>query len=222
MCKVETDILLKTDGNIPIELVKTLSNWQDILLNNLPFLITICIISLAAFVTYKSNRASIASQNELAIKARQEEQENQISEFRHQWLQEVRETSSKLIQIIHDCQYYTKSWNLSQEQVKKNTADTNVESQKSLLKALESSFDTIIQKRSEFYKYEAKLKLLFKKDEEETKKLFEIIESIKATIGQPETTSLDDEKIDEIISELQIVLKTEWEATKNRTWIKDT
>ena len=222
MCKIETDVILKSEGSIPIELTKAISSWQDILLNNLPFLITICIISLAAFVTYRSNKASISSQNDLATKARREEQENKISEFRHQWLQEVRETSSHLIQIIHDCQYYTKSWNISLEQVKNNTAEASVDSQKNLQKSLESSFDTIIQKRSDFYKYEAKLKLLFKKDEKETKRLFEIIEFVKETIGKPETTSLDDEKIEEIISELQIVLKTEWEATKDRTWLKDT
>jgi len=211
MCKVEADILFKSDRNIPIELVKSLSNWQDILLNNLPFLITICIISLAAYVTYQSNKA-----------ARREEQENKISEFRHQWLQEVRTTSSELIQIIHDCQYYTKSNNASHEEAKNNTVDTSIDSLKRQEKALESSFDMIIKKRSEFYKYEAKLKLLFKADEKETEQLFEIINSIKETIGNPETKSLDDDKIKSIVKELQIILKTEWEATKNRTWLKNT
>ncbi|MCK9225801.1 MAG: hypothetical protein M0Q02_12060 [Candidatus Muirbacterium halophilum] len=63
---------------------------------------------------------------------------------------------------------------------------------------------------------------MFKKDEKETKKLFEIIESVKETIAKQKTMSLDDEKIDKIICELQTVLKTEWEATKNRTWLNDT
>jgi len=222
MCKIETDLLLKTDGNIPIELVQALSSWQDILLNNLPFLITICIISLAAFVTYRSNKTSIASQNDLATKARREEQENKISEFRHEWLQEVRETGSKLVQTIHDCQYYTKSNNLSHSDIKKNTDETSINSLNSQKDSIEHSFDMLIKKRSEFYRYEAKLKLLFKVDEKETKKLFKVINSIKEAIGDPNTISLDDEKINTIISELQIVLKTEWETTKNRTWLKDT
>ena len=75
---------MKSESSIPIELTKAISSWQDVLLNNLPFLIIICIISLAAFVTYRTNKASISSQNDLATKARKEEQENKISEFRHQ------------------------------------------------------------------------------------------------------------------------------------------
>ena len=220
MCKIETDVILKSEGSIPIELTKAISSWQDILLNNLPFLITICIISLAAFVTYRTNKASISSQNDLATKARKEEHENKISEFRHQWLQEVRETSSKLIQIIHDCQFYTKMWNICMQDVKKNDLANIID--KGLIISLENYFDKVAQKRSDFYKYEAKLKLMFKKDEKETKKLFEIIESVKETIAKQETMSLDDEKIDKIICELQTVLKTEWEATKNRTWLNDT
>ena len=137
-------------------------------------------------------------------------------------MQEVRSTGSELVQIIHDCQYYTKSNNLAHEDIKKNTEDTSPSSLLMQKENLEKSFDMIIKKRSEFYKYEAKLKLLFKADETETKKLFEALELIKSTIGNKESKLLDDEKINLIIKELQIVLKTEWEATKDRTWIKNT
>lgn len=220
MCKIKTDVLLKSDGNIPIEIVHASYNWQEILLNNLPFLVTIAIISVAAFVTYRSNRASINAQNEIASKSRQEEHENKISEFRHNWLQEVRETSSELIQIIHECQYYTKEKNSYHKKAKNVDEEDNRIILEKNIAAMENSFNSLIAKRSEFYKKEAKLKLFFKKDDRDVIKLFELLQSVKQTIGSEGLDSLDDEVIKKITDELQVVLKTEWEVTKNRTWLK--
>jgi len=222
MCRIETDVLLKSEGNIPIEIIRASYNWQEVLLNNLPFLITIVIISVAAFVTYRSNRASVEAQNEIASKSRQEEHENKISEFRHHWLQEVRETCSELIQIIHECQYFTKVQNFCHEQAKKPDKEKNKLVLEDKIAEMKSSFNSLISKRSEFYKKEAKLKLLFKKDDKEVIKVFDLLQSVKSKIGSEEVNSLDDEVIQKITSELQTVLKTEWEVTKNRTWLKNT
>jgi hypothetical protein len=222
MCRIETDVLLKSEGNIPIEIIRASYNWQEVLLNNLPFLITIVIVSVAAYVTYRSNRASVEAQNEIASKSRQEEHENKISEFRHHWLQEVRETCSELIQIIHECQYFTKIQNSYHEQAKNPDKEDNEIILENNIAAMKSSFNSLISKRSEFYKKEAKLKLLFKKDDKEVIKVFDLLQSVKSKIGSEEVNSLDDEVIQEITSELQTVLKTEWEVTKNRTWLKNT
>ena len=222
MCRIETDVLLKSEGNIPIEIIRASYNWQEVLLNNLPFLITIVIISVAAFVTYRSNRASVEAQNEIASKSRQEEHENKISEFRHHWLQEVRETCSELIQIIHECQYFTKEQNFYHEQAKKPDKEKNKLVLEDKIAEMKSSFNSLISKKSEFYKKEAKLKLLFKKDDKEVIKVFDLLQSVKSKIGSEEVNSLDDEVIQKITSELQTVLKTEWEVTKNRTWLKNT
>jgi len=220
MCKIETDVLLKSEGSIPIEIIRTPYNSQEILLNNLPFLVTIVIISVAAVVTYWSNRASVKAQNEIASKSRKEEHENKISEFRHDWLQEVRETGSELIQIIHECQYFTKMHNYYQENAK-NVADQGNEIiLKSNITEMENTFNSLISKRSEFYKKEAKLKLLFKKGDEDVMKLFNLLQSIKSKIGSENINSLDDDVIQKVTNELQTVLKTEWEVTKNRTWLK--
>lgn len=222
MWKTETDLLIKADGNIPIEIIQTSVGWHEILLNNLPFIITIIVVATAATVTYWSNRKSVESQNEIATKARLEEQENKISEFRHHWLQEVRETASELIQIIHECQYYTKVNNQSHTNALNNSNKEDIEIVKNNKKVIEESFEKLIFKRSEFYKRESKLRLLFKKDDKETEELFSIIESVKNSIGDPEVTSLDDDSINNIVSELQLILKTEWEVTKNRTWSQST
>lgn len=220
MWKTQTDLLLKTEGNIPIEIVSTASAWQEILLNNLPFIITIVIISVAAIVTYRSNRKSIESQNDIASKNRQENHENKISEFRHSWIQEVRETGSELIQVIHECQYFTQVNNHSHNKAKNVKNEVSELILKRDMKEMGDSFDKMISKRAEFYRKEAKLRLLFKKGDADTVALFEIIESAKSKIGLPEVDSLDDTVIQNITNELQIVLKNEWEVTKNRTWLK--
>jgi len=218
MCTTKADILLKTQENIPIEIIKSSENWLDILTSNLPFMITVIIVLSAATVTYISNRKSVEAQNDIATKARQEEHENKISEFRHHWLQEVRETASELMQVIHEVQYYTIENNHAHTDVAKKSKETNkgiLEDQK---KRMEESFEKIILKRSEFYKREAKLKLLFKKNDEDAKELFSTIELAKSQIGKTDLILLDDNLINNIIAELQIVLKKEWEVTKNRTW----
>lgn len=218
MCKTKAEILLKAQENIPIEIINSSAGWEDILISNLPFIITIVIVLSAATVTYISNRTSVASQNNIATKARQEEHENKISEFRHNWLQEVRETASELIQIIHEAQYYTKVNNQVRSDIEGLNTETNVGILEDRKKIMEESFEKIILKRSEFYKKEAKLKLLFKKDDGDVKQLFLIIDSVKSQIGKPGVISLDDNAIINMVTELQIVLKNEWEVTKNRTW----
>ncbi len=71
MNKSETGIILVSDGPIPIELIHAAQTLCDILLQNLPFLITIAVVVAAATVTYKSNRKSVDSQNRLAQQQRQ-------------------------------------------------------------------------------------------------------------------------------------------------------
>lgn len=48
--------------------------------------------------------------------------------------------------------------------------------------------------------------------------LFKILNSIKDSIYDFETMTLDDEQIQKVIESLQVVLKSEWEVTKAREW----
>ena len=100
MIKTEPSVISNAEQNTPIEIIHGATNWLDITLSNLPFLITMLIVLVTGFVTYRSNRSSITNQNT-------NEQENKISEFRHHWLQEVRDTASKLVQKIYDIQHYS-------------------------------------------------------------------------------------------------------------------
>ncbi len=63
----------------------------------------------------------------------------------------------------------------------------------------------------------ALLKLLFKKDEPETKTLFILLDSVGELFYDLEKAHLDNDKVESITAELQGVLKTEWEVTKSRS-----
>ncbi len=233
MRKFDTDVLIKSESVIPIEIVESTKSIGDILLANLPFLLTIFIVISAATVTYRSNRKSVESQNELSRKALEEqadlaskskaaEHENKISEFRHHWLQEVRDTASNLIQIIHECQYFTMTRNLANDRSKEMNSETSSSQVQSISDDLNESYSNLISKRAEFYKYHSKLCLLFKKDEVETKVLFDTLKVVKTNMGNLDSRCLDDSVISEITEELQVILKEEWEATKDRTWLSNT
>jgi len=213
--KFDTDVLIKSESVIPIELIESSKSLGDILLSNSPFLLTAFIVISAATVTYRSNRQSVE-------KAKAAEHENKISEFRHHWLQEVRDTASNLIKVIHECQYFTMTRNLADDRQKAVDDETSKLEMQSIYDDLKESYSNLMKKRAEFYKHHAKLCLLFKKDEEETKVLFKKLSEIKSKMGDLSKRSLDDVVINEITEELQVILKTEWEATKDRTWLSNT
>jgi hypothetical protein len=232
MVKFDTDVLIKSESVIPVEIIESSKDIGDILLANLPFIITIFIVISAATVTYRSNRKSVESQNELsrkalekqselAAKAKTAEHENKISEFRHHWLQEVRDTASNLIKVIHECQYFTMARNLANDDQKAMDDETSKLQLQNIYDDLKESYSNLITKRAEFYKHHAKLCLLFKKDEEETKILFNQLSEIKSQMGDLSKRNLDDAIINNITEELQVILKTEWEITKKRTWLSN-
>ncbi|MYM64195.1 hypothetical protein [Pseudomaricurvus sp. HS19] len=230
MAKIDSDVLIKAESVMPIELVQSTKNLLDVVISNIPFMVTICVVICAATVTYRSNRKSVEAQNklsqkalekqtELANEAKDAEHQNKISEFRHHWLQEVRGTASELIKVIHACQYFTMVRNFSDDRVKqieKITSDLEV---KSLHDELKVSYETLMQKRADFYKYNAKLRLLFKNGDSQTKKLFEYLDGVLADMGALDKRELDNKVIESITVELQKILKDEWETTKKRSWL---
>lgn len=218
MSKSETGIIVVSDGPIPIQVLKPDLGLLDIFLHNLPFILTILIVVCAAVVTYRSNRKSVESQNELAAQRRQDEHENKISEFRHQWLQEVRETAASLCQIIHELQIYIVQRNIAQESFKQSGHEGDISNADRFSEEVREYNEKLKERRSNYYCLYSKLQLLFKKDEPSTSALFELLESIKDSIYDSNTTALEDHKIKQVIECLQVVLKSEWEVTKDRAW----
>lgn len=219
---VDASVTINTDGSIPIEIVNTPVGWQEIILNNLPFLITILIVATAATVTYLSNRKSVASQNEIANKARIEEHENKISEFRHHWIQEVRETVSLLCQILYELQFHITQRNIARGNEREAMKNNDEEAGAGFEKSANESYKQLIKKRVQYYRVSTKLKLLFKKDEPSTVLVFDIINDMNNEVYDFDKTKLEESKIDEIVSSFQEVLKSEWEVTKERSWQKNT
>ncbi len=222
MRRLDTDVTLKADGTIPIEIVKTATEWQDIILNNLPFLITMLIIATAATVTYMSHRKSVSSQNDIATKARNEEHENKISEFRHQWIQEVRETVSLLCQILYELQFHITQRNIARDNERSAISNNDEGAGTEFSESANRSYEKLIEKRVEYYKVSTKLKLLFKKDEPSTVTVFKIINDMSNEVYDFDKTHLEEDKIDSIVSNFQEILKSEWEVTKERSWQKNT
>tara|TARA_R110002073_G_scaffold11861_2_gene53390 strand:+ start:8604 stop:9269 length:666 start_codon:yes stop_codon:yes gene_type:complete len=218
MSKSETGIIVVSDGTIPIEIVKPAFDWLDSLLHNLPFLVTIVVVVCAAAVTYRSNRRSVESQNTLAQQNRQDEHQNKISEFRHQWLQEVRETAADICQVTHDLQSFIVQRNIARENYRNAGQKGDASSVELFSEEMSKCAETLKQLRSRYYRLFSKLQLLFKKEEPLTVDLFELLNSIKDRIYDFDAMTLDDEQIHKVIESLQVVLKSEWEATKAREW----
>ncbi|EGR1394014.1 hypothetical protein [Vibrio parahaemolyticus] len=197
-------------------------NWEEILkpfASNLPFLVTVVVVLSAATVTYRSNRRSVESQNQLAEKARDAAHQDKISEFRHKWLQEVRETSADLAKVYHDCRinHFLKEREF-EFSIKMSGTPTGNEEHLKNCELYESKF---INSRLEFYKLSSKLFLLFKPRDpqviELTSKINEITLSLKENPSR-----LSDDDIEFVLCNVQKLLKHEWEVTKSRSWQKNT
>ncbi len=213
-----TNVNLKTEGNLPLELVQKPLELSDILLSNLPFIITVLIVITAATVTYRSNNKSVQNQSENAKKARDADHQNKISEFRHAWLQEVRENGASLCQIIHEIQSLIVHRNIAKSNSKSAFNKEDEVSYLHFQKQVKENYSELLERRAQYYKVSSKLKLLFKKDDPLTSNLFSKISEVNELFYNLETTSLDNETIESIVEELQVILKEEWEVTKKRKW----
>jgi hypothetical protein len=212
--------IVKIDGMIPVEIKYAANDWWHILLNNIPFMVTISIVVGSALVTYLVNRKAIANQGKQADLSRNAEHENKISEFRHHWLQEVRNTAAELATSIHECQIHLVLTNLARDNgvtiTKYGVEDEAIIHSNEIAK----HYDKQVKSIANFYKHSSKIKLLFKKDDPETKRLFSLLDEIRSNMSDVNVRRLRDEDIDNMVSELQIILKNEWEVTKDRSWRK--
>jgi len=204
---------IKVEGSIPVEMRNKQMSVGDIVLSNIPFLVTICVVVAASIVNYCVNRKTIQNQEKNSQLGRQAEYQNKVSEYRHAWLQEVRNTAAELVKTIYEAQHNLMMWNLtrgyrdnggSEEQVK----EWNEQLPVLYLKEKEAA--------AEMYRYTAKLKLLFKKNDQQVARLFELLDTTLRKVGDRNLTHIDEIAIAEIVGEIQIVLKNEWEVTKSR------
>jgi hypothetical protein len=199
--------------------IMSLTDIMSIFLKNLPFALTICVVLAGAIVTYRSNRKSIESQNLLGSKARDAAHQDKISEFRHAWIQEVRNTSSELSQALHECRmHYTLKQRESDHAFQISGAALDNQNHLDACEKFESKY---IDSRARFYQIYSKIVLLFKPSDSQTENLMNLLNTARTSLYD-DPLQVTDESIDEILTELQKILKSEWEVTKKRTWVKNT
>lgn len=218
MNKLYSDVIIKAESYIPVEIKNQAQDWVQIIENNAAFIATFIAVIASAILTYIMTRKNIKSSESQATKNRKAEHENKISEFRHLWLQEVRNTASDLIKILYQCQYYKDRIAQLRDWIKGNHSEKVIESHQEnldafLLKKIES--------KNEYFKLSSKLKLLFKPDDENFIELDKLLSDIRSSLEQSSTMTENNDKIDTIIKHLKTILKDEWEVTKDRAWIKD-
>ena len=195
-------------------------DWGHALLGNLGFWITICVVLTAAVVNYILTNRSIRNQTQLAAMARQADHQNKISEYRHAWLQELRNTAAELVKAIHEAQNTLLQMNLSRDYAKNAVKHEDEEFKIQQRQRVSDLYQKERLIGAEIYKFTSKIKLLFKQDDPKAVALFKLLDAVKAKLGDLEIRQLDDKVIDEITSELQVILKDEWEETKKRI-VKD-
>lgn len=204
---------IKVEGSIPLEMRNKQMSTGDIFFSNLPFLVTICVVVAASFVNYLVNRKTIQNQEKNSQLGRQADHQNKVSEYRHAWLQEVRNTAAELIKTIYEAQHTLMMWNLTRGYRDKGGSEEQMNEWKERLPVL---YLKEKEAAAEMYKHTAKLKLLFKKNDQQVAQLFTLLDATLSKVGNLDLMHVDKEAIDEIVGELQIVLKNEWEVTKSR------
>lgn len=221
MSNLNQEILLKTDGLIPIEIKQGAFDWHDILLRNLPFLVTIAIVLGSALVTFYISRKSIQAQEKQHTTTRKAEHENKISDFRHEWIQNLRNTTSELSKSLHLCQMYNMLENCARDYRGAAVSDGDSALAERHQKNIDNYYAEFIRARSDFYQFHSKIRLFFKPDDPQAEKLLELLDKARSNMIN-DKKHLDDSLIDSINYELQVILKNEWEVTKNRTWVVHT
>jgi len=185
----------------------------DIFLSNIPFLVTIFIVAAASLVNYLVNRKTIQNQEKNSKLSRQADHQNKVSDFRHAWLQEVRDTAAELIKTIYEAQHTLMMWNLTRGYRDQGGTDEQMIEWKERLPVLYLKEKEVA---AEMYRHTAKLKLLFKKNDPQVARLFILLDATLSKVGNLDLVRIDEKPIAEIVGELQIVLKNEWEVTKSR------
>ncbi len=182
----------------------------------LSFWITIVVVVTAGIVNYWLNTRTMRNQTQEATKSRQADHQNKVSEYRHAWLQELRNTASDLIKSIHDGQSALMRTNLSRDYRDGAQQRGDFEAAKEQQQHVAAGYSDERAAASEIYRNISKIKLMFKPVDPQAAKLFSLLDKVIERIGDTEMRALDNTIIDEIVAELQGILKAEWEITKMR------
>ena len=212
---IDMNSMVEMDGITSFEIHDFIIFIINVFLKNITFVVTIFVVFCSALATLFINFKLINNQKVQASKSRKADYERKISEFRHNWLQEVRNVASELMKSIYDYQQYLMLTNLSRARKTQEIEGGNKDNAARIQIEVSAYYEKQHEFLSSFYLYSSKIKLLFKNGDIQTEKLFKLIDDFKRITDDSSHTSIDEEIINRIICELQIVLKKEWEVTKD-------
>lgn len=123
-----------------------------------------------------------------------------------------------MIRVMHDCQIANMERNMAQ--YARDKSSENGEDISHLSEELKSKYENLMSNRSEFHELYGKIFLLFKSSDSESRELFKYLDCFREKVGDSTSYSVNYSFMDNVISELQNILKEEWEVTKARSWVK--
>jgi len=181
-----------------------------------PFYITILVVVTAGVVNYWLNTRTMRNQTSEAAQGRQADHQNKVSEYRHAWLQELRDTASELVKAIYQAQSALMRANLSRgyrdSVSNQDHADVVAKHQGAVLAAAAEERVAIAEMR----KHAAKIKLMFKPRDPQAAPLFLLLTKTIEATNDTAVVSINDALVDDIVAQIQVILKAEWEITKER------
>ena len=186
--------------------------------SNLGFWITFVAVVAGSIVNWRLSNRTMKNQTAEAIKSRQADHQNKVSEYRHAWLQELRNTASELIKVINEGQSALMRLNLAKDYREAALKQGNEVLERENYEQVRLAYTDERVAASEIHKNVAKIKLMFKKNDAQAVSLFNLLDQVLKTIGDPNVRALNNKIIEDIVAELQIILKSEWETTKARMW----
>lgn len=214
------DKKIRFENDLTVSLLSPDPSWLHYFVSNLPFIITIVVVVCAAYVNYKSNKKTIENHDAIANKERQDRHDEKISEFRHEWLQNVRGAAKVLIRSIHECQTLSARWNFLNDNENVAARKQDIDSEFRFKNEKSEVYSVFVEKRAELYQSYANVRLLFKRGDASVSDFFDLLSSAMTDVCALKVRALDNNMIDRLIDELQGTLKSEWEVTKSRDWIE--
>lgn len=208
MAKIDSTVSVVEGSKLAVEMVSNGWITPTVIAPAAAALITISVVGFTTLLNYRNSKKMIEHQGTVEKRRLEAEHKDRISEFRHQWLYELRAASSEIFQIV--------------ESVKRVTAI--VESLKSDMDLAEKQQDTeaydryqkrwllhtkkVLELSDQYQALFAKLFLLFKPDDES----LVVVNRLRVDrIG--EIRGIDNQQF---LTEMQKILKREWEVTKSQ------
>ncbi len=219
MTKIDSTVSVIEGSKLAVEMVS--NGWSPTVIAPIAAaFITISVIVLTTILNFKNSKKMLDHQSKFEQKRLKAEHEDKVSEFRHEWLKEVRSVSSELYRIIEDIHILCPKteYHKSEATKIKNAVKSNISNNPSYIQHMNMHNDYLEKVHSLYSLYllnYSKLNLLFKSSDSD---FSAAIALIHINEGEADIDKLRNADARLFISKMQVILKNEWEVTKTRSW----